>query len=35
MTSIVTKTGIKINSSVTFSAEVPTTFMKLAGFSRR
>jgi Flp pilus assembly protein TadG len=33
VTSVVTKTGIKINSSVTFSAQVPTTFMRLAGFT--
>jgi Flp pilus assembly protein TadG len=30
-TSTVTKTGIKLNSSVTFSAQVPTTFMKVIG----
>jgi Flp pilus assembly protein TadG len=33
VTSVVTKTGIKINSSVTFSAQVPTTFMRIAGFT--
>jgi Flp pilus assembly protein TadG len=30
-TSTVTKTGIKLNSSVTFSAQVPTTFMRVIG----
>jgi Flp pilus assembly protein TadG len=30
-TSTVTKTGIKLNSNVTFSAQVPTTFMRVIG----
>jgi Flp pilus assembly protein TadG len=28
----VTKTGVKLTSTVTFSAQVPTTFMQIAGF---
>jgi Flp pilus assembly protein TadG len=32
-TSTVTKTGAALTSSVTFSAQVPTTFMTLVGFS--
>jgi Flp pilus assembly protein TadG len=31
-TSTVTKTGVNLASSVTFSAQVPTVFMKIAGF---
>src|SRR4051794_13432884 len=31
-TSIVTKTGIKLASTVQFSADVPTSFMKVVGF---
>ena len=31
-TSTVTKTGIKLASNVSFSAQVPTTFMKVVGF---
>jgi Flp pilus assembly protein TadG len=31
-TSTVTKTGVKLTSSVTFTAQVPTIFMKIAGF---
>jgi Flp pilus assembly protein TadG len=31
-TSTVTKTGIKLNSNITFSADVPTTFMKVIGY---
>ena len=33
-TSTVTKTGIKLASTVTFSAEVPTSFMKVVGFQK-
>jgi Flp pilus assembly protein TadG len=33
VTSTVTKAGIRVNSSVTFSAQVPTTFMRIAGFT--
>ena len=33
-TSTVTKTGIKLASVVTFSAEVPTTFMRVVGFQK-
>jgi Flp pilus assembly protein TadG len=33
VTSTVTKTGIRVNSNVTFSAQVPTTFMRIAGFT--
>lgn len=32
-TAVVTKTGANLVSSVTFTAQVPTTFMKLAGFT--
>jgi len=31
-TSTVTKTGVKLNSSVQFSADVPVTFMKIIGY---
>jgi Flp pilus assembly protein TadG len=33
-TSTVTKTGIRLTSSVTFSADVPTTFMQVVGFPK-
>jgi Flp pilus assembly protein TadG len=33
-TSTVTKTGVKLASSVQFSADVPVTFMKLVGFQK-
>jgi Flp pilus assembly protein TadG len=33
-TSIVTKTGIKLASTVQFSADVPTSFMKVVGFQK-
>ena len=33
-TSTVTKTGIKLASNVTFSAEVPTSFMKVVGYQK-
>jgi Flp pilus assembly protein TadG len=33
-TSTVTKTGIKLTSNVTFSADVPVTFMKVVGFQK-
>ena len=33
-TSVVTKTGIKITSSVSFSADVPTIFMKVVGMQK-
>ncbi|WP_309184891.1 Tad domain-containing protein [Bradyrhizobium sp. Ash2021] len=33
-TSTVTKTGIKLASSVTFSADVPTNFMRVVGFQK-
>lgn len=32
-TATVTKTGANLTASVTFTAQVPTTFMKIAGFS--
>jgi Flp pilus assembly protein TadG len=31
-TSTVTKTGVKLTSNITFSADVPVTFMKVVGF---
>lgn len=33
-TSTVTKTGIKLTSNVTFSADVPVTFMKILGYQK-
>ncbi|WP_414642410.1 TadE/TadG family type IV pilus assembly protein [Bradyrhizobium sp.] len=33
VTPTVTKTGVNLQANVTFSAQVPTTFMNLAGFS--
>ena len=34
LNSTVTKTGIQLNSNVTFSADVPVTFMKVVGFQK-
>src|ERR1700739_4303377 len=34
-TSTVTKTGVNLASTVTFTAQVPTVFMKIAGFPTR
>jgi Flp pilus assembly protein TadG len=34
LTSTVTKTGPKLNSTVSFTADVPTTFMQVAGFPK-
>ncbi|MEH2567689.1 TadE/TadG family type IV pilus assembly protein [Bradyrhizobium sp. AZCC 2289] len=33
-TSVVTKTGIKLTSNVSFSADVPTNFMRVVGFQK-
>lgn len=33
-TSTVTKTGLKLTANITYSADVPTTFMKVVGFQK-
>ncbi len=33
-TSTVTKTGLKLTANITYSADVPTTFMRVAGFQK-